>query len=265
MLGIFDTHCHLVDEFFEKNHITVADLLTELDQHGISNIACVGTDLKTSMRSVEVAISDQRIFAAVGIHPSEINQTKDDEWKADFEKIKELSHNNAVVAIGETGLNYLPTTTLEEKQQQQAAFLAHLNWSIQINKPIIIHCRDAWDDLFLLLEKANLKQINGIIHCFTGNLECANKLLRYNLVLSFSGIITFKNAKSLAEILEHIDIANIVVETDAPYLAPEPFRGQINRPANIHYIIQKIAKIKRTSSEEVIAITTHNARKVFNL
>lgn len=194
------------------------------------------------------------MLPAIGIHPDNID--------TDYNKIKDLEKlikNNKIVGIGEIGLDYYHNK--ENKEEQIKLFSQQIDLAEKYNLPIIVHTRDSIQDCFNILKSKNSK---GIIHCFSGSLEMAKEFIKLGYYLGIGGVITFKNSK-LYKVIEQIDLSYIVLETDSPFLSPEPHRGTKNTPSNIIFVAQKIAEIKQLNIDEVIRITTNNARKIFDI
>ncbi len=254
MPGIFDTHCHLMDELYKED---VDKLVKEAVMSHVSKMACVGYDLVTSKLATNIALQFNNVYAAIGIHPTEvgIHTTKD------LEELKAIAHSSKVIAIGEIGLDYFHKTT--EPALQKKWFIAQLRIAKALNLPVLIHCRDAYEDVYKILKAENMKK--GIMHCFLGTIEQAKRFIKLGFMISFAGVITFKNAKNLIPVVQAIPLSKMVVETDAPYLAPVPYRGQINYPKYISYTVKKIAHIKKINYEELVRITSYNANKLFGI
>ena len=196
------------------------------------------------------------IYAAVGIHPEEIYKEES------IEEIKKLTSHKKVVAIGEIGLDYHYDDT--NKEDQMKYFIDQLNLANEVNLPVVIHSRDAQKDTLDTLKTIKINN-SGVVHCFSGSLESAKELLKLGFYLGFDGPITFKNARNALEVLEYMPLDKILIETDAPYLTPIPFRGERNNSMYLTYVINKIAEIKNISSEEIADITMNNAKTLFKI
>ena len=214
-----------------------------------------GDSIKSSLEIIELSKKyKDYMLPAIGIHPDNID--------TDYNKIKDLEKlikNNKIVGIGEIGLDYYHNK--ENKEEQIKLFSQQIDLAEKYNPPIIVHTRDSIQDRFNILKSKNSK---GIIHCFSGSLEMAKEFIKLGYYLGIGGVITFKNSK-LYKVIEQIDLSYIVLETDSPFLSPEPHRGTKNTPSNIIFVAQKIAEIKQLNIDEVIRITTNNARKIFDI
>lgn len=249
----FDSHAHYNDEKFDTDR---DELLSSLQKNSISHVINAGTNYNTSLFSINLAKKYSYIYAAVGIHPEDISLNES------IDKIKELTKNDKVVAIGEIGLDYYWDSS--NKEQQKEIFLSQLKLANEIKLPVIIHDRDAHNDILLSLKTCPVDK-SGVIHCYSGSLEMAKLFLNMGYYLGFGGTSTFSNAKTVIEVLKYIPIDKILIETDAPYLTPVPFRGKRNNSMYLKYIVEKIAEIKNISSEQIAEITSNNAKKLFNI
>lgn len=243
---IVDTHCHLYREYYED----LDNILEDMKKENIFAIVN-GCDLKTNKEAIELSKNNSNIFASIGYHPTEISNKED---------LKYLEDNiNSVVAVGEIGLDYYWDKNnsniqidILEKQLQLAE---------KHKIPVIIHNREATKDIYDILKKYKLK---GVIHAFSGSYESANLFIKLGYKLGIGGVITFKNS-NLKDVIKKISIKDILLETDSPYLTPEPNRGKRNDPTNLKYIVTKIAEIKEMDEEEVKTVTTNNAIELFDL
>lgn len=253
---IFDSHCHLNDDalfFHLEDHITRAK------NANVSNLLVIGIDVESSRRAIKIAEEHSFIYAAVAIHPNELMNQK----PGDFEIIEQLVTHPKVVAVGEIGLDYHWKNTPIEVQKD--FFLKFLNLANKIKKPVIIHTRESLDDTFDFLN-TNAEILNGgVMHCFSGNANMARKFIELGFKIGLGGPLTFKNAKETKQVAQLIDIKHLLVETDAPYLAPHPFRGKLNEPALITHVVDELAKIKNLEYQEVASITANNAKKLFGI
>lgn len=249
---MIDTHCHINDI---KYDLDVKEVISRAVESGVEKMICVGTDLKTSEKAIELADKYSEIYATVGYHPHE---SKDAE-KGYLYEFEEMSKNPKVVAIGESGLDYHYNISPENIQKK--IFREQIELAQDIKIPIIMHNRNSSDDLLSIIESTNLEY--GVVHCFSENWEVANTLISKNIKLSFTGMVTFVK-EPIGEVLEKIDLKDFFLETDSPYLAPTPHRGKRNEPSLIKFIAEYIADIKQISSEEIIKQTTKNALDFFN-
>lgn len=253
---IFDTHCHLNDDAL---YYHVEEHIKRALNAKVSNMIVVGIDLETSKRAILLAEKYNFIYASVAIHPNEIMNAK----PSDFEEISKLALHQKVVAIGEIGLDYHWKNTPPEIQKEY--FLKFLNLAYQIKKPVIIHTRDSLDDTYTFLNSNSKILTGGIMHCFSGTASLARKFIELGFLISLGGPLTFKNAKDTKQVAQLIDIRHLLVETDAPYLAPHPFRGKLNEPALITYVVDELAKLKNLEYQDVANFTAENAKKLFGI
>ncbi|HOA39975.1 MAG TPA: TatD family hydrolase [Halanaerobiales bacterium] len=253
---LIDTHAHLDSSRFNKDR---AEVIKNARDTGVSYIVNIGADLKSSRYSVKLAREYPFIFATVGIHPHDAISL-DANVLAELEK---LAGEEKVVAIGEIGLDYYYDHS--PRDIQRAAFIDQLVLAKKLNLPIVVHSREAEEDTISILKEHYRQGGTGILHCFSGSLKMAREALELGFYLAFGGIVTFKNAGGLLEVLEELPLDRILLETDCPYLSPVPYRGKRNEPAYLPYVAEKIGEIKGVSLEEVAEITTANAIRVYNL
>lgn len=252
---IFETHAHYDDGAFDSDR---SQLLEDLPNHGVFRMVNASADLISSRKSVELSRQYPYIYAAVGVHPENLPENE----KFDF--IDELKgtvlDNEKVVAIGEIGLDYHYRT--DNKDIQKIAFLKQIELANELDLPVVVHDRDAHGDTLEILEKTCPK---GVVHCFSGSVEMAKKVIDLGMYLGVGGVVTFRNAKNIARVIRDIPLETVVLETDAPYLAPEPFRGKRCDSSMIKYTAQKVAEIKGISIDEVLRITKLNAMNLFDM
>ncbi len=253
---LIDTHAHLDSSRFNKDR---AEVIKNARDTGVSYIVNIGADLRSSRYSVKLAREYPFIFATVGIHPHDAISL-DANVLAELEK---LAGEEKVVAIGEIGLDYYYDHS--PRDIQRAAFIDQLVLAKKLNLPIVVHSREAEEDTISILKEHYRQGGTGILHCFSGSLKMAREALELGFYLAFGGIVTFKNAGGLLEVLEELPLDRILLETDCPYLSPVPYRGKRNEPAYLPYVAEKIGEIKGVSLEEVAEITTANAIRVYNL
>ena len=254
---LIDTHAHLsFPDFASDLPATVA----RANAAGVTQIVSVATDLADARRVLAVAGEYPGVFASVGLHPNHIS----DSWRADMQELAALAGQSKVVAVGETGLDYYRSR--DHAMTQKEMFQAHLDLARQRRLPVIIHCRAADADT-LAMVRANVPDWRpwGVMHCFAGNTEVALECIKLGLLISFTGIVTFKNADALRVVAGAVPLESLVLETDSPYLAPVPQRGQRNEPAFIPHIAGALAQIKNVPVEELARITSANARRLFKL
>ena len=249
-----DSHCHI--NFPELNQ-KIDQVLANMKDNDISHALCVSVTLDKINEILSLTKKYSNVYASVGVHPD-----YEDIQEPDIETLFNYSKNEKVVAIGETGLDYFRLTG--DLSWQRDRFRTHIRAAIKSNLPLIIHTRNAQDDTIKIMKEENAKSATGVMHCFTESYEMAKKAIDLGFYISFSGIITFKNAESLRDTVKKIPIENILIETDSPYLAPVPNRGKLNEPANVIYVAEKIAELKGISIEEVAEITTNNFFTLFN-
>ncbi|OIJ20537.1 hydrolase TatD [Anaerobacillus alkalidiazotrophicus] len=253
---LFDTHAHLNADQFEED---VEEVIERAQKQGVSNIVVVGFDEKTIKGALEIAEKYEFIYAAVGWHPVDAIDMTDDHliW------FEELASHPKVVALGEMGLDYYWDKSPKEIQQE--VFRKQIHLAKKVRLPIIIHNRDAHEDIVKILKEENANEVGGIMHCFGSSLEIAKQCLDMNFYISFGGPVTFKNAKRPKEVAKEIPLDRLLIETDCPYLAPHPFRGKRNEPSYVTLVAQAIAELKEITYEEVIEKTNENAKRVFSI
>lgn len=252
MQNIFDTHAHYDDSQFNDDRISLFESLSE---KGVCNIVNQATDLKTAQISIDFAEKYDYVYAAVGIHPENLDGLPDNYISV----LRELSKHKKVVAIGEIGLDYYYDIP---KDKQLRVFEEQLVLANELSMPVCVHDREAHCDTLSLLQKYKPK---GVVHCFSGSREMARDVVKLGMYIGVGGVITFKNARKAIEVVEEIPLERIVLETDAPYLAPVPFRGKRNDSSMIIYSAHKIAEIKNTSTEIILKVTCENAKRLYNL
>lgn len=249
MAKIFDTHSHYDDIKFDEVR---DELLSSLESRNVGKVITCGVDMPSSLRSKKLAEKYDYIYFAAGIHPENMDEACD----TDF--IKDLSEHEKCVAVGEIGLDYYFDPSSAEKQKQ--VFEKQLILSKELNLPVIVHDRDAHADTLELLKKHRPK---GVVHCFSGSPETAKEIVSLGMYIGIGGVITFKNAKRLPEVAKELPLDRILLETDCPYLAPEPFRGKLCNSAMIEYTAKRLAEIRNISYEEVLDATFENAVNLF--
>ena len=248
---MIDTHCHLYDQ---KLYNQLDEIVKNAKNNNIQKMICIGDRLSTSEQSIQIAEKYNNIYASVGIHPHEAK----DASKQYLNELKNKAAHQKVVAIGEIGLDY--HYNFSDSVSQKKIFSEQLELANELDLPTIIHCRDSDDDLYSCIKKSNSHK--GVIHCFASNLDFAKKIIELGYLISFTGMVTF--VKELEPVIKEIELSNMMIETDSPYLAPVPYRGKINQPAYVIEVAKKIAEIKKIELDEVIQETTHNAYSLFN-
>jgi len=251
-MQLIDSHCHINDKQFEND---LADVIARASDAEVVQMICVGTDIKSSERAIEIADKYSNVFATCGIHPHDSDKP-DEKY---IQILEEFSTHEKVVAIGEIGLDYF--YDFSDKKIQKIVFREQLELAKELNLPAVIHNRESDADLFNIIQLAKLH--NGVVHCFASDIEFANKLIDIGLHVSFTGMVTF--VKSLHDVIEKIDINKIMIETDSPYLSPKPHRGKRNEPAFVGNIVNTIAELKNIDPQSVALRTIETTRDFFNL
>lgn len=250
----FDTHTHLDDEKFDSDRELVIE---NLKKEGVSLAVNVGADLVSSKNSIALAERYEFIYAAVGVHPNEVGEMRD----TDLESLKDLAQHEKVVAIGEIGLDYYYDEP--ERDVQKIWFEKQLQLAQSLNMPYIVHDRDAHQDTLEIIKKVGY--FNGVMHCFSGSCEMAKIMLDLGFYISIAGQVTFKNAPKVKEVAKMIPTDRLFIETDSPYLTPEPHRGERNNSANVKFTCAKIAELKGISTEELAKATLENGKKFYGI
>ena len=245
---LIDTHCHLSSDDYNN----LDEIINEFDGIMIAS----GCDLKTNKEVIELVNKYDNVYGTLGIHPEEIENFKE----SDLKFIEDNLNNKKIVGIGEIGLDYY--WVKDNKEQQKELFIKQLDIAKKYNKAVIVHSREAIQDTYDILKKYNLK---GSIHCFNSSLEMAREFIKIGYKIGVGGVLTFKNSRKLQEIVKDIDLKHILLETDSPYLTPEPYRGQKNKPSNVYYVALKLAELKNLSIEDIINQTWENALKEFSI
>lgn len=250
-MRIIDSHAHYDDSSFDADR---EDVLRELFSGEICKIVNIGCSVKSSYSSVKLAEEYAGIYAAVGLHPDAADEIDR------IEEIRRLCGNKKVVAVGEIGLDY----HYEEHSRdiQKKAFEEQLKLAAELDMPVVIHSRDAWEDTMELLRKYRPK---GVMHCFSGSAETAREIVTMGMYVGFTGVVTFKNAKKALKALEAVPLDRLLVETDCPYMAPEPNRGKRNYSGYLPYTVAAMAAVKGVSPDEMAEITAENAERLFNI
>lgn len=255
---IFETHAHYDDESFDEDR---EQLLCSLPEQGIGRVINVGASIETTKTTLALAAKYDFIYAAVGVHPSDIDGLNEETYAW----LKQQATLPKTVAIGEIGLDYYWDKEPEVQKAQRYWFKRQLELARETKLPVIIHSRDAAADTMEVMRDAHAEEIPGVIHCYSYSKEMAQEFIRMGYYIGVGGVVTFKNAKKLKETVESIPLDRILLETDCPYMAPEPYRGTRNDSSNIPYVIAKIAELKGITAEEVEHVTEQNARKLFSL
>ncbi|WP_027415757.1 TatD family hydrolase [Aneurinibacillus terranovensis] len=254
---LFDTHAHLNDEKFNEDR---QDVIARARENGVSLICNIGYNRETITTSLELTRQYDFIYTAIGWHPQDAKTMTDDDL-AWIEKL--ASEEKKVVAIGEIGLDYYWDTS--PKDVQHDVFRKQIRLAKKLKLPIIIHDREAHQDIINILREEEAEEVGGIMHCFSGSPEMATECINMNFYISLGGPVTFKNAKKPKEVAEHVPLDRLLIETDCPYLTPEPYRGKRNESGYVRYVAEKIAGLKNISFEKIAEITTENAKKLFQI
>lgn len=253
---LFDTHAHLnVRQFAED----VDEVIARAKAHDVSKMAIVGFDDETIARALELSKNNEGIYPIIGWHPTEAG-SYDDEVE---EKLIHLLKTEDVVAMGEMGLDY--HWMEDPKEVQKEAFRRQIRVAKELNLPITVHNRDSTEDVYQVLKEEHIGDVGGIMHSFNLDPEWMERFLDLGMHISFSGVLTFKNAKEVKESAKIVPLDKMLIETDAPFLSPEPNRGKRNEPSYVRFVAQEIARLREMSDEEVAEITTKNAKKIFRL
>lgn len=253
---IFDTHAHYDDEAFNEDR---KELLASLNQHGIEAVTNVGASMRSSESTLRLARSYPFVYGAIGVHPNETGELTEEDMKW----LLENSTDEKIVAIGEIGLDYYWEEP--EHEVQKHWFVRQLSLAREARLPVIIHSREAAKDTLDIMKAEKAGDLGGVIHCFSYSKEMAREYLNMGYYLGIGGVLTFKNAKKLREVVEYMPMDQMVLETDCPYLAPVPNRGKRNSSLNLPYVVREISAIKGIPEEEVVNITTQNAKRLYGL
>lgn len=250
---LVDSHCHLD---FPDLANRLPDVLQRMQENLVALAVCIGVNLEDFPKVLALAEQEPRLFATVGVHPEYTDVEEPGE-----DRLVELAAHPKVIAIGETGLDYY--WQKDQPEWQRDRFRTHIRAAKRCGKPLVVHTRDSAVDTLRVLKEEGAGAVGGVMHCFTENWEIASQALDLGFYLSFSGIVTFKNATVVKEVAQKCPLDRILVETDAPYLAPVPYRGKPNEPAYVHYVAEEIARLRGISLEEISKATTDNFFRLF--
>lgn len=253
---LFESHAHYDDMKFD---IDRDEILSQLPEKGIEYVINVGADMQSSHDSIKLADKYNYIYAAVGVHPHYAGDMSHE----DLKELVKLSKNDKVVAIGEIGLDFYYDNS--PREIQRIRFREQIEVAKEVSLPIIFHSREAAKETFDIIKETEANSNSGVIHCYSGSVEMAKEYVEMGFYLGIGGVVTFKNAKKLKDVVKAIPLKHLLIETDSPYLSPIPNRGSRNDSTNLKYIIAEIAKIKEISYEEVENITSMNAKQLFNI
>jgi TatD DNase family protein len=252
-MTLVDSHCHLNFPELQEN---LPEIKLAMQQNGVSHALCISVTLPDFPQVLALAENNANFYASVGVHP-------------DYENIQEpsvdellgLANHPKIIAIGETGLDYFRLTG--DLEWQRSRFRTHIRAAIACGKPLVIHTRNSAADTLRIMREENAQLVGGVMHCFTETLEVAEQAMALGFYISFSGIVTFKNALTIKEVAKQVPLNRLLVETDSPYLAPMPFRGKTNQPSYVKYVAEEIAKLRGISFEEVANASTENFFRLF--
>ena len=253
---IFDTHAHYDDKAFDLDR---KQIFESLQNEGVEYVVNVAADLKSSRRNLEIINEVNYFFGTIGVHPSETGELNNENYK----ELEKMVAYDKIVAVGEIGLDYYWNTP--ERRVQKKWFEKQIDMAKKINKPIVVHSRDAAKDTLDIIKETKAYDVGGVIHCFSYGIDMVKEYLNLGYYIGIGGVITFKNGKKLKEVVEYMPLDKIVLETDCPYLAPEPYRGKRNDSTKLKYVVEKIAEIKNITEEEVKRVTMENAKKLYRI
>ncbi len=253
---LIDSHAHLDDERFDRDR---ERLIESLRENGIDLVINPGDDLQSSIKAVALAEKYENIYAAVGVHPHAAKEMDD----ATIGILKSFTNREKVIAIGEIGLDYYYDNSPRNIQRQR--FIEQLNLAKEVHLPVIIHSRSAAGETFEILKEAQDGNLEGVLHCYSGSVEMAIEYIKLGFYISIAGPITFKNSKVAKEVVKAVPLDKLLIETDSPYLTPEPYRGKRNEPIYVRYVAGTIAEVKGLSFEEIAKATAENAKKLFRI
>lgn len=254
---LIDSHCHL--PLIMEQGADLDQLLDNAREAGVARMLCVSVDLETYPEIKQIAAANSNVYSSIGVHP---NTQTDNEPTVD-DLVRLIHDDPKAIAIGETGLDYFRSSGDLSWQKQR--FITHIEAAIEVNKPLIIHTRDSGEDTVAMLRDHNAEQAGGVMHCFVDTYEIAKEALDLGFYISFSGIVTFKNAQQVQDVAKRIPLDRMLVETDSPYLAPTPHRGKQNQPAFVRHVAEFIADLRQMNSEDLIATTSENFFTLFHL
>ncbi|HHV38486.1 MAG TPA: TatD family hydrolase [Tepidimicrobium sp.] len=253
---LIDSHVHLDDGRYDRDR---DHLISSLKENGVDLVINIGADLQSSIRSVSLSEDYDNIYAAVGVHPHSTKEMSD----STIDTLKSLASRDKVVAIGEIGLDFYRDLSPRDIQRQR--FIEQLELAKEIDLPVVIHSRDAAGATFDILKEAQDGNLEGVLHCYSGSMEMAMEYIELGFYISLAGPVTFKNARVPKEVAKAVPLDRLLIETDSPYLTPEPYRGKRNEPIYVRYVAGTIAELRGISFEEVANRTSENARRLFGL
>lgn len=255
---IVDSHCHLDALDYENLHQNIDDVIEKAKARGVKHLLTIGVTLSRFEKQRDALAHRDDVSLACGVHPLDL-----DDEPFDIARLTELARHPKVIAIGEIGLDYYYSA--DNKALQQQIFAEQIGVANQLNKPVIIHTRSAREDTIQILRENNAEHCSGVLHCFTENWEMAKQALDLGFYISCSGIITFKNAEEIRDVIRKVPLDRLLVETDSPYLAPVPYRGKQNQPAYTREVCEYVATLKGLTSEQFAQVTTENFERLFKV
>lgn len=253
---LIDTHSHIYLPEFEKD---ITQVLERAEKEGVNKILMPAIDSSTHLSMIQIETQNpERYFSMMGLHPCSVK----DNFREELKIIRDYLDKRQFVAVGEIGLDFYWDRIFT--QQQYEAFHTQVEWAIHFDIPIVIHSRNSTDECIKVVAQHQIGKLRGVFHCFSGNVEQARQVIDLGFYLGIGGVVTFKNA-GLDKVIESVGLEHVLLETDAPYLAPVPFRGKRNEPSYLKYVVDKLADLKKCSVQEVTGVTTKNSEKLFNL
>ena len=252
----FDSHCHVDEEAFDEDR---EEVLSRMKANGVTRCAVIGSDMETSRRAAAFAAAHSGVVAAGGFHPHEASRFRE----SDLDELREMYQKGRIRAIGEIGLDFFYDHSPRDVQREVCIRQMELAW--ELKAPVAYHIRDAHQEMLEIMKGMKARLTGGIIHCFSGSAEIAKEYLKLGYYISFAGPLTFKKAPRLQEAVKLVPKDRLLIETDSPYMAPEPVRGRRNEPANVRYVGLKMAELRGEEPEEVAAFTTENAMQVYGI
>jgi TatD DNase family protein len=253
---LFDTHAHYDDESYNEDR---EEVLRKSYESGVSYILNASCDIVTTIQSIELSKKFEFVYASVGFHPHSVSKASE----KDLETLMKLGKKDKVVAVGEIGLDYYYEFSPRELQKKW--FRLQIDIAKNLNLPIIVHNREAHADSLNIVKEENAKEVGGVFHCYSGSKEMARELLNNNFYISIAGPVTFKNASKVVEVAKYIPDDRLLIETDCPYLTPEPYRGKRNQSTYVRFVAEKIAEIRGTSFEYIAETTKENGKRLFGI
>lgn len=256
MMKIFDTHAHYDNELYDEDR---SGLLPELHRQGLERVVNIGVDMQGSQRTVELAEQYDFVYGAVGVHPDHVKDMSSE----DIDLLRSLAKHEKICAIGEIGLDYYHDKA--EREVQLKWFAAQANLARELGLPIVIHSRDAAADTVNLMKELHAEEIGGVVHCYSYSRELAREFLNMGYYFGVGGVITYRNGRKLKEVVDYLPMEQIVLETDSPYLTPEPYRRTRNHSMNLELVVAQIAEIKGITRSQVAEITFANAKRLYRM